>query len=126
EHLESHVGWYGVYHVASTSDDRVDANVVLVLEGFANGVDAGQCDSRRGKCVHPLIGRAAGVARPAEKADKLGHHAVVGAADGHIAVFGSRRGVDHHGDIDVVDSALAEDLGLDDEEIDLSLLAEST
>ena len=56
----------------------------------------------------------------ADEAHELGQHAVVGAADGDVAVLGPRRRVHHHGHVDVVEGAQAHHLRLAAQKLELA------
>ena len=92
-------------------------------KGLADRVDAGQRHARRGQRVDALVRRPASVAGATQEAHELGNHAIVGAAHGQVAVFGTRSGVDHHRRIDVVEGAQAHHLGLAAQELEFALLA---
>ena len=125
EHLQPHVGGNRIHHVAAAGDDRMDPDVVLVAKGLAHRVDAGQRHARRGQRIDALVGRATGVAGATKESDELGHHAIVGAAHGQVAILRPRGRVDHHRGIHVVECAQADHLGLAAQELELALRPET-
>ena len=96
------------------------AHRVLVAKRLADGIDAHQRDVRGVERVDARVRRGAGVRRLADEAHRLAEPAVVGARDCDRAVFGTRRRVDHHGEIDVVEVAQAQQLALAAEELEAS------
>ena len=117
-----HIGRDDADRIAALGDDRVDADRVVVVEGFALAVDGVERELRRGQGVDAELRRAAGVAGAAEKADLLDQRAVRRFGDegalGHLVV---RADVDHHRHVDVVEMALGDELGLAEQELDLAL-----
>ncbi len=87
-------------------------------------MNGGHGDHGRVEGVDPIVRRATGVGRFAEKADVFGHDAVVGAAVGERAILGLTGSVGHHRHIDVIHGAEANELRFAAEKLEFPLPAQ--
>ena len=103
----------------------MEAHAVLFAEGFADGVDAHDAHHAGEEGVDALVGRARGVRGLAAVGDELAAEAVRGVSDRKVA-FGVGRRIDVHlqRHVDVVKTALGDDLGLAAQKLDLLFFAQ--
>src|SRR5213593_660844 len=116
--LEPRLARDDVHLGAAVGQDGVNADRVLVAEGFPQRVDRGERELRRVERVDAHVGRAAGVRRAPDEARRLSEPSVVGPGNTREAVLGTRRGVDHHCQVDVVQVAEAQQLALSAQELE--------
>jgi hypothetical protein len=102
-------------------DDGVHSDRVLIAEGLAHGVDGGQPDIGGIQRVDSQMGRAPRVGGAADITDGLDDATVVGGGHPRLLHLGLRRGVDHHGEIHVVEVAEPQQLRLAAEELEPAL-----
>src|SRR5881296_52485 len=116
--LDARLARDDVHRRAAVGQDRVDADGVVVLEGLADRIDPGERDVGRVERVDAHVRRAACVRRAPNEARRLAEAPVVRARHARRAVLGTRRGVDHHRHVDVVQVSQAQQLALAPQELE--------
>ena len=81
----------------------MDADTVLVSEGLTVEIDGGQGHSGGVQGINAKVRRAAGMGSAADELDALGYCPVVGVANAHLLLGWVTGGVEHHGQMDVVE-----------------------
>ena len=78
---------------------------IFIAECLSVVVDGAEGQSGGVEGIDAHVRRATGVGATANELDLFGHGAVVGATDTQLALIGSAGGVEHHGQVDVVELA---------------------
>ena len=116
--LDPHLARDHVHLAAAVRDDGMHADGVVVLEGLAHGVDGHEPDVRRIERVDAEVGRAARMGGAADVAHGLHDAAVVGGGHPGLLHLRLRGGVDHHGQVHVVEVPPPQQLGLAAKELE--------
>ena len=84
-------------------------------------MDGADCQAGGVQGVNAQVRRPAGVSAPADKADFLGHGAVIGAADAELPFLRGAGGVNHHCQVHIVKLAQLDQFRLAAQELNLAL-----
>ena len=112
----------GVDGCSALGDDGMEADVLAVHEGLADGVDGIQSAGGRIERILSGFRRTAGMGGHALEGDILGDTAVAALADGQGLSLGKLSGMDHHGHVNAVKVASGNKFHLSAEIPDHALL----
>src|SRR6266849_1974424 len=116
--LEPRLARDDVHLRAAVGQDGVNADRVLVAEGLPQRIDRGERKVRGVERVDAHVRCAACVRRAPDEARRLAEPSIIGPGNTREAVLGARHGVDHHGQVDVVQVAEAQQLALSAQELE--------
>src|SRR6516162_9168294 len=118
--LHRDLGRHDADRVATLRDNWVNPDRILLPERLAQSRDRVHRNYRRIERVNAELRQAAGMRRPADEADALYQRAVRRVGKKGPRCDAARAGVYHHGQVDIVEMAFGNELGLSEHELDLA------